>query len=84
MFLVDASASVKDNFKSELYFVKRFAQSMNESSRAGVILFSDSAVNSIKIEKYSTARRFIDLVRRLEPLGSITRIDKGLATAYLT
>ena len=82
LFLVDASASVKNNFKSELYFVKRFAQSLNESSRAGVILFGDSAVNSIKIEDYSSARGFTDLVRRLQPIGSITRIDKGLITTH--
>ena len=78
LFLVDASASIKNAFHSELSFVKRFAQSMNETSRAGVILFSDTAVNSIKIEEYNTMRQFIDLLRKLEPIGSITRIDKGL------
>ena len=78
LFLLDASASIEDAFNSEAYFVKRFAQSMNETSRSGVILFGDSAVNSIRIDEHRSTRHFIDLVRRLRPIGSITRIDKGL------
>ena len=58
--------------------MKRFAQAMNEVSSAGVILFSESPYNSIKIGDFKSTRHFMDDLRKLQPIGSITRIDKGL------
>ena len=66
-------------------FLKKFAEK-NELSlhglHVGVVLFSSSASVAIKLTDYYDIESFKQAIQNLPQEGSITRIGRGLKTAY--
>lgn len=81
IFLLDSSGSIGPNFKKEKDFVKKFVDTMSDSSRAGVIAFSKNVVNGAEISNYKSKESFIKIVNDLPLMGSTTRLDKALDMA---
>ena len=85
-FVLDASGSIlPKQYKLQKEFVSKAAAANNISRggiHVGVVLFSDSSTAPIKLSDYYTAPDFANGVNELKHECSITRIDKGLKTAY--
>eukprot|EP00794_Sanderia_malayensis_P005408 gene5408-6084_t len=85
-FVVDASGSISaKNYQLQKDFIKRIVR-MNHLSKegvhAGVVLFSQTSSTAIKLNEYYNIDEFNEGVQRLKHEYSITRIDRGLKTAY--
>ncbi len=85
-FVVDASGSINaKNYQLQKDFIKKVMESnylSKEGAHAGVVLFSQTSSTAIKFNEYYNIDEFKEGVQRLRHEYSITRIDRGLKTAY--
>ena len=85
-FIVDASGSISaKDYQLQKDFVKAVAD-VNKLSTSGahmgVVLFSITSSVAIKFNEYFDVEQFKEGVQLMKHEFSITRIDKGLKTAY--
>ena len=85
-FIVDASGSISaKDYQLQKDFIKKVAevnQLKDKGAHFGVVLFSDTSSVAIKFNEYFDLEEFKEGVQRMKHEFSITRIDKGLKTAY--
>ena len=85
-FVLDASGSIlPKQYKLQKEFVAKVASSNSLSKdgvRIGVVLYSHSSSVPIKLNDYFNETEFAAAAMKLRHESSITRIDRGLKTAY--
>lgn len=85
LFLVDSSRSVtKDEFRKEKQLVINLAKSFKVSpqyTRAGAIVYSNTAILSIPFAKHSNIKSFTSDVNGLPYMGGRKLTDKALQLA---
>ena len=86
IFVIDASGSIlPKQYQHQKNFVKKLVD-LNAMSKdglhAGVVLFSQTSSVAIKLNDFFDSKAFAAAVQKVKHECSITRIDKGLKTAY--
>ena len=86
IFVIDASGSIlPKQYQHQKNFVKKLVD-LNVMSKdglhAGVVLFSQTSSVAIKLNDFFDSKAFAAAVQKVKHECSITRIDKGLKTAY--
>lgn len=85
-FVLDSSGSLENNYVNEKYFLKTIASSFGiskDGTRAGVITFSYTAKNSIKMNDHYDVASFNAAVDEIPLMGYTTRIDRALRMAQV-
>ena len=83
-FLLDSSASMKDNFVTEKSFLKRLARALEiskDGTHLSVISFSSEAKLEIKLSDYQDINTFESAVDAIPLMKMQIRIDKALRLA---
>lgn len=84
--MLDSSGSLENNYVNEKYFLKTIASSFGiskDGTRAGVITFSYTAKNSIKMNDHYDVASFNAAVDEIPLMGYTTRIDRALRMAQV-
>ena len=83
--MIDTSASLYRQHSKQKDFIKSVINGLQISptgNHAGAVVFSKNAKLSIKFSDHSSSNAFNKAVDQLPLLGSTTRIDRALVTAY--